>query len=162
MFQLPQQKSKLFTEQFALLLRKLKDILKFHLLCLLLLTQTNGLHWKRYKKAQILECEYWPILTSIFFLGVWGDTGNNTKTLFTLNCFGINARLEWSDPFAMRRVEALCQIHSIGYTARFSLHQVHGSQCTKEYYTKYSWRTLADVCMVSEVLRVVPCYQVLL
>ena len=24
------------------------------------------------------------------------------------------------------------------YTARFSLHQVHGSQCTKEYYTKYS------------------------
>ena len=48
------------------------------------------------------------------------------------------------------------------YTARFSLHQVHGSQCTKEYYTKYSWRTLADVCMVSEVLRVVPCCQVLL
>ena len=26
----------------------------------------------------------------------------------------------------------------ISYTARFSLHQVHGSQCTKEYYTKYS------------------------
>ena len=48
------------------------------------------------------------------------------------------------------------------YTARFSLHQVHGSQCTKEYYTKYSWRTLADVCMVSEVPRVVPCCQVLL
>ena len=48
------------------------------------------------------------------------------------------------------------------YTARFSLHQVHGSQCTKEYYTKYSWRILADVYMVSEVLRVVPRCQVLL
>ena len=48
------------------------------------------------------------------------------------------------------------------YTARFSLHQVHGSQCTKEYYTKYSWRTLADVCMVIEVLRVVPRSPVLL
>ena len=47
-------------------------------------------------------------------------------------------------------------------TARFSLHQVHGSQCTKEYYTKYSWRTLADVCMVIEVLRVVPRCWVLL
>ena len=35
-------------------------------------------------------------------------------------------------------------------------------QCTKEYYTKHSWRTLPDVCMVSEVLRVVPCCQVLL
>ena len=46
------------------------------------------------------------------------------------------------------------------YTARFSLHQVHGSQCTKEYYTKHSLRTMADVCMVSEVLRVVPCCQV--
>ena len=45
---------------------------------------------------------------------------------------------------------------------RFSLHQVHSSQCTKEYYTKYSWRTLTDVCMVSEGLRIVPCCQVLL
>ena len=51
---------------------------------------------------------------------------------------------------------------AISYTARFSLHQVHGTQCTKEYYTKYSWRTLADVCMVSEVLRVVPRCWVLL
>ena len=42
------------------------------------------------------------------------------------------------------------------------INQVHGSQCTKEYYIKYSWRTLADVCMVSEVLRVVPRCQVLL
>ena len=48
------------------------------------------------------------------------------------------------------------------YTARFSLHQVHGSQCTKEYYVKYSWRTLGVVCMVSEVLRVVPHCRVLL
>ena len=48
------------------------------------------------------------------------------------------------------------------YTAKFSLHQVHGSQCTKEDYTKYSWRTLADVCMVSEVLRLVPRCWVLL
>ena len=48
------------------------------------------------------------------------------------------------------------------YTARFSLHQVHGSQCTKEYYTKYSWRTLAEVCMVSEVLHVVPRCRMLL
>ena len=23
----------------------------------------------------------------------------------------------------------------VTYTARFSLHEVHGSQCTKEYYT---------------------------
>ena len=30
------------------------------------------------------------------------------------------------------------QIKINKYTARFSLHQVHGSQCTKEYYTKYS------------------------
>ena len=48
------------------------------------------------------------------------------------------------------------------YTARFSLHQVHSSQCTKEYYIKYSWRTLTDVCMVSEVLRIVPRCHVLL
>ena len=48
------------------------------------------------------------------------------------------------------------------YTTRFLLHQVHGSQCTKEDYTKYSWRTLADVCMVSEVPRVVPRCRVLL
>ena len=50
------------------------------------------------------------------------------------------------------------EIHELKqkYTARFSLYQAHGSHCTKEYYTKYSWRTLADVCMVSEVLRVVP------
>ena len=51
---------------------------------------------------------------------------------------------------------------TVTYTARFSLHQVHGSQCTKEYYTKYSWRPLADVCMVSEVLCVVRRCPVLL
>ena len=52
----------------------------------------------------------------------------------------------------------LSAMHTLIYTARLSLHQVHGSQCTKKYYAKYSWRTLADVCMVSEVLRIVPCY----
>ena len=52
--------------------------------------------------------------------------------------------------------------YTLSYTARCSLHQVHGSQCTKEYYTKYSWRTLADECMVSEVLRVVRRCRVLL
>ena len=31
----------------------------------------------------------------------------------------------------------------------------------KEDYTEYFWRTLADVWMVSEVLRVVPRYRVL-
>ena len=40
-------------------------------------------------------------------------------------------------------------------TARFLLNQVHGSHWTKEYYIKYSWRILADMCMVSEVLRIV-------
>ena len=49
------------------------------------------------------------------------------------------------------------------YTARFSLHQVHDSLCTKEYYTKYSWKALSDVYMVSEGLRVVPrCRRALL
>ena len=57
---------------------------------------------------------------------------------------------------------SLTNLNVCSYTGRFSLHQVHGSQCTKVYYTKYSWRILADECMVSEVLRVVPCCQVLL
>ena len=56
----------------------------------------------------------------------------------------------------------ICLSILYNYTVRFSLHQVPGSQCTKEYYTKYSWRTLADVCMVGEVLRVVPRCWVLL
>ena len=49
----------------------------------------------------------------------------------------------------------------IRYTARFSLHEVHDSQCTLENYTMYSWRTLADVCMESERLFVVPRCSVL-
>ena len=40
---------------------------------------------------------------------------------------------------------SLCSI----YTARFSLHQVNGSQCTSEYYILYSWRALADVYIKS-------------
>ena len=47
------------------------------------------------------------------------------------------------------------------YTAWFSLHQVHSSQCTLEYNTIYYWRTLANVCMVSKVLHVVLCCSVL-
>ena len=71
----------------------------------------------------------------------------------------VNARV----PFPVdAAVSNLKHRHWQAYIARFSLHQVHSSQCTKENYSKYSWRTLADVCMVSEVLRVVPCCQLLL
>ena len=62
------------------------------------------------------------------------------------------------------KIKFMSYFHSILHTntARFSLHQVHGTQCTKKDYTKYSWRTLADMCMVSEVLHVVPRCRVLL